>query len=127
MRAQHDAGNGFTGAIVDRGRIVGSAGMHGVDWVNGSVELGYWLAADAEGSGIMSAAVEALLRLAFEELELNRVQVCVAVQNARSRAVVERLGMRFEGIAREHYRLGDTYHDDALYAMLASEWAQRAS
>ncbi len=121
-RAQHDAGDGFQGVIVDQGRIVGVAGMHHIDWVNRSVELGYWLAESAQGAGIMTSAVRELVRDAFERLELNRVQICAAVHNERSRALIERLGFRFEGVAREHYRLGERYHDDAVYAMLASEW-----
>jgi ribosomal-protein-serine acetyltransferase len=121
-RAQDAAGEGFQGAIVERGRIVGVAGMHRIDAPNRSVELGYWLAESAQGAGVMSSAVRALVRLAFEELELNRVQICAAVHNERSRALIERLGFQFEGVAREHYRLGEGYHDDAVYAMLASDW-----
>jgi ribosomal-protein-serine acetyltransferase len=121
-RAQHQSGDGFQGAIVDHGRIVGAAGMHRIDWPNRSVELGYWLSAREQGHGIMTSAVEALVRHAFEQLELNRVQICAAVQNHRSRALIERLGFRLEGVAREHYRVGDAYHDDAVYAMIASDW-----
>jgi ribosomal-protein-serine acetyltransferase len=127
-RAQHDAGEGLQGAIVDRGRIVGVAGMHRVDWINRSVELGYWLAESAQGAGIMTSAARALAGLAFEQMELNRVQICAAVQNERSRALIERLGFQLEGVARAHYRLGTEYHDDAVYSMLASEWPmQRTS
>jgi len=120
-REQHAAGNGFQGAVLDAGRIVGVAGMHRIDWANRGVELGYWLAEDAQGAGIMTTAVEALLEHAFDDLLLNRVQICAAVQNARSRALIERLGFTLEGVARQHYRIGDGYHDDAVYAMLASE------
>jgi ribosomal-protein-serine acetyltransferase len=121
-RAQHDAGEGFQGAIVEHGRLVGVAGMHRVDSINRSVELGYWLAESAQGAGIMMSAVRALVDLAFEQLRLNRVQICAAVHNERSRALIVRLGFQLEGVAREHYRLGSEYHDDAVYSMLASEW-----
>jgi ribosomal-protein-serine acetyltransferase len=97
--------------------------MHRIDWVNRSVELGYWLAADAQGSGIMTAAAAALTRHAFEALGLERVQICAAVGNARSRALIERLGFTYEGVARAHYRIGDGWHDDAVYSMLAGERA----
>jgi RimJ/RimL family protein N-acetyltransferase len=44
------------------------------------------------------------------------------VENVRSRALAERLGFRHEGTLRQALRLGDGYHDDALYAMLAEDW-----
>jgi ribosomal-protein-serine acetyltransferase len=123
-RAQHEAGNGFNGAIVDAGRIVGVAGMQPIDWANSAVELGYWLAREAEGAGLMAAAVRALTDHAFDDLGLRRVQVCTAVHNERSRALVQRLGFEFEGVARQHYRLGDEWHDDAIYAMVAPDRAR---
>jgi ribosomal-protein-serine acetyltransferase len=119
--AQHAAGEGFQGAVTDAGSIVGVAGMHRVDRTNSSVELGYWLAADAQGAGIMTAAVRALVRHAFDDHGLHRVQICAAVDNVRSRALIERLGFAFEGVARGHYRIGDGWHDDAVYALLAGD------
>jgi ribosomal-protein-serine acetyltransferase len=143
-REQHEAGDGFQGAIVEpaaasgaeaaaaaatpsRPRIVGVAGMHRIDWANRSVELGYWLAEDAQGRGLMTAAVAALVDHAFDDRLLHRVQICAAVDNARSRALIERLGFTFEGLARAHYRIGGGYHDDAVYAMLATERPRRAA
>jgi ribosomal-protein-serine acetyltransferase len=121
VRERNAAGDGFQGAVCDEGRIVGVAGMHRIDWTNRSVELGYWLAADAQGSGIMTVAAAALARHAFDVLGLHRVQICAAVDNARSRALIERLGFTCEGVARQHYRMGDAWHDDAVYSMLAGE------
>src|SRR5205814_1584261 len=74
-----------------------------------------------QGAGIMTAAAAALVRYAFDELRVNRVVICAAVENTRSRALIERLGFEFEGVARQHYRIGDGWHDDAVYSMLASE------
>jgi RimJ/RimL family protein N-acetyltransferase len=51
--------------IVLDGRIVGGAGFHGVDLINRSSSIGYWLAADAVGRGLMSGAMRALLDHAF--------------------------------------------------------------
>jgi ribosomal-protein-serine acetyltransferase len=121
-RAQTEAGDGFEGAIVVGGEIVGGAGLHSVDRLNRSTSIGYWLAADAVGSGLMTATVRALLDLAFGGWELHRVVIEAVVDNARSRAVPERLGFTVEGIAREAKRIRGRYEDAALYAMLASDW-----
>jgi ribosomal-protein-serine acetyltransferase len=120
--AQQKADDGFEGAIVLAGRIVGAAGFHAIDRVNRSTSIGYWLAAEVVGRGLMTATVRALLDQAFGSLELHRVVIEVVVDNARSRAVPERLGFTDEGILREAKRFGDRYEDAVLYAMLASDW-----
>lgn len=95
-RAQVEADDGFEGAILLDGRIVGAAGFHGVDWINRSTSIGYGLAADAVGRGLMSGAVRALLDHAFGAWNLHRVVIEAVVDNARSRAIPERLGVREE-------------------------------
>jgi ribosomal-protein-serine acetyltransferase len=121
-RAQLERNDGFQAAILDGGAIVGVAGFHGIDWQNRSTSMGYWLARGQEGRGVMSGAVSALVDHAFERWLLNRVEIRADVENVRSRALAERLGFRHEGTLRQALRLGDGYHDDALYAMLAEDW-----
>ena len=122
-RLQIEANDGFEGAIVLDDRLVGVAGFHAVDWVNRSSSIGYWLAADVVGRGLMSATVRALLDHAFGVWELHRVIIEVVVDNARSRAIPERLGFREEALLREAKLIGGRYEDAVLYAMLASEWS----
>jgi ribosomal-protein-serine acetyltransferase len=126
-RAQIEADDGFEGAILLDGRIVGVAGFHGVDWLNRSTSIGYWLAAEAVGRGLMSGAVRALLSHAFHTLELHRVVVEVVVDNARSRAIPERLGFREEAVLREAKLIRGRYEDAVLYAMLAPDYAAARS
>jgi ribosomal-protein-serine acetyltransferase len=121
-RAQIEANDGFEGAIVLDGRIVGGAGFHGVDWINRSSSIGYWLAAEAVGRGLMSGAVRALLDHAFGVWELHRVIFEIVVDNSRSRAIPERLGFREEALLREAKLIRGRYEDAVLYAMLASDW-----
>jgi ribosomal-protein-serine acetyltransferase len=121
-RAQIVRRDGLQAAIVARGRIVGAVGFHGVDWQHRSASLGYWLAHDAQGQGMMTAAVRAMVTHALRAWGLNRVEIRASVENERSRALIERLGFRYEGIARQAFRLADGFHDDAVYSMLAAEW-----
>jgi ribosomal-protein-serine acetyltransferase len=129
-RAQAEASDGFHAVVLDRGRVIGVVGFHGVDWQHRSTSLGYWLAAAAQGRGTMSEAVRAMVDHALGAWRLNRVEIRASVENARSRALIERLGFCYEGAARQAFRLADGYHDDAVYSMLAAEWphtqAQRA-
>jgi ribosomal-protein-serine acetyltransferase len=105
---------------------VGVAGFHGVDWTHRNASIGYWLAQDAQGRGTMTEAVRALVDHAFGELELNRVEIRLDVENARSMALAERLGFRREGTLREAMLLAGAFRDDAVYSVLASEWPRRA-
>jgi ribosomal-protein-serine acetyltransferase len=121
-RAQVEADDGFEGAIVLDGRIVGGAGFHGVDWLNRSTSIGYWLAAEAQGRGLMIGAVRALIDHAFGVWELHRVVIEVVVDNQRSRAIPERLGFRQEAVLREAKLIRGRYEDALLYAMVAPDW-----
>jgi ribosomal-protein-serine acetyltransferase len=71
----------------------------------------------------MTEAVRALVDHAFGPWGLHRVEIGAAVENARSRAVPERLGFRAEGVRREAERHGERYLDVVVYAMLAGDWA----
>jgi ribosomal-protein-serine acetyltransferase len=121
-RAQLEAEDGFEGAIVVGGEIVGGAGLHSLDRLNRSTSIGYWLTARAVGSGLMTATVRALVDMAFGDWELHRVVIEAVVDNARSRAIPERLGFSEEGILREAKLLRGRYEDAALYAMVATDW-----
>lgn len=117
---------GFNAAILHDGAIVGIVGHHRISWANRSTSLGYWLAASHEGRGIMTAACRALLRHAFTEYALHRVEIRCATGNARSRAIPERLGFRHEGVLREAEWLYDHYVDHDVYGLLEPEWAASA-
>jgi ribosomal-protein-serine acetyltransferase len=121
--AQIEDNDGFEGAIVLDGKIVGGAGFHRVDWISQTTSIGYWLAADAQGRGLMTATVRALLDHAFGIWDLHRVVIEVVVDNTRSRAIPERLGFTEEGILREAKLIHGGYEDAVLYAMLASDWS----
>jgi ribosomal-protein-serine acetyltransferase len=124
-RLQVEANDGFEAALLVDGEIAGGVGFHRVDWVNRSTSIGYWLAADAQGRGLMTAAVAALLDYAFFEWDLHRVIIEVVVGNERSRAIPERLGFRQEAILREAKLVRGHHEDTWLYAMLAPEWSAR--
>jgi ribosomal-protein-serine acetyltransferase len=123
-RRQIADNDGLQTAIVDPGgRIVGMVGSHGVDWANRKTSIGYWLARDEQGRGTMTAAVRAHVDHAFSTWRLNRVLIQAAVENARSRAIPERLGFREEGTLRQVERVGGRMLDGVVYAMLATDWA----
>jgi ribosomal-protein-serine acetyltransferase len=122
--AQAAADDGLQAAIVSDGAIVGVVGFPAVDWRRRSTTLGYWLDAAHEGRGLMTRAARILVDRALGAWELHRVEIRVAVENGRSRAVAERLGFRHEGTLRAAERVGDRFLDSAVYGMLASDWTR---
>ncbi len=86
-------------------------------------EMGYWLAKPEWGKGLMTAAVRAFCRYAFEELALHKLEAKVFDQNTGSWRVLEKNGFKLEGYIREHaYRRGE-FLDDREYGLLRREWA----
>lgn len=110
--------DGFQAKILDHGTFAGMIGYLYHDWKNLRTEIGYWLAADHQGRGIMTRAAGTLVGFAFENLGLNRVEIRAATDNRRSRAVPERLGFVQEGVLREAAWLNDHFIDLVIYAKL---------
>jgi ribosomal-protein-serine acetyltransferase len=111
------------GIFVD-GALGGGIGLD-IDTLSNSGEIGYWLAKEHEGRGIVTRACERFFDLAFDELGLHRVELQAASDNVRSRAVAARLGMREEGVWRDGIRVADGYLDSVGYGILEDEWRAR--
>ncbi len=114
-----------TAGIWRNEQLTGVIGLNEIDWANRSTKIGYWLDTGHQGKGTMTRACVALVQHAFTDLELNRVEIEVAVRNTRSRAIPERLGFTFDGIRREAQYLYGRYEAIAVYGMTAAEWRAR--
>ncbi len=119
---QYANNDGFAAGIWYQNAVVGTIGFHRVDWLNRSVEIGYWLSADCQGKGIVTRSCIAFIDHAFSEWHLHRVQIRCAVGNARSCRIPERLGFIREGMQRHAEFLYDHYVDLIVYGMLENEW-----
>ena len=85
-------------------------------------DIGYTIGEAFRGRGIASAAVQALLTIAFEGVDLDRLGAVAVVENAASRRVLERAGFRLEGIARAYLVIDGHRIDHACYGLLRDEW-----
>jgi ribosomal-protein-serine acetyltransferase len=114
-------GVGVHATIRQDGRFAGFVGLR-IDLLRHGAEIGYWLAAEFEGRGIMTRAVAAMVDAGLGPLGLHRIELLAATDNLRSRAIAERLGMAFEGVRREAEELASGFVDLAMYAILARDW-----
>lgn len=111
-------------AIVYKGAIVGKVGLNSINKTTKSAEIGYMLAEDFNGKGIMTKATKALIHIAFEQFKLNKVEIRVATENRKSRAIPQRFGFTEEGTLRSAEWLYDHFVDHVVYGMLKEEWQQ---
>ncbi|HEX4925472.1 MAG TPA: GNAT family protein [Bdellovibrionales bacterium] len=119
---QFAANKGFQAAIVYKNAFAGIIGFHAIDWDHKRTSIGYWLARDAQGRGLMSRACAALVNHALVTLGLERVEIRCATGNTKSQAIPERLGFTFEGISRNYEVVNGKSLDHRVYSMLKSEW-----
>lgn len=108
-------------AIAVDGTAVGSIGVfRGLDIYRRSAELGYWLAEEFWGKGIMTAAAKLICAEAFLKLDLVRIHAEPFFDNAGSRKVLENAGFVLEGVMKNGVFKRGQLHDCCMYALLRS-------
>ncbi len=102
--------------------IIGGIAFHDISWINLRGEIGYALARKYWGRGLMTEAVGAVLEYGFRELGLNRIEARCDVENTGSWRVMEKSGMKFEGVLRHNIILHGRPRDARMYAILRDDW-----
>lgn len=83
--------------------------------------IGYWMGAPYAGRGYMADAVRTLVPFGFGTLRLHRLEAACIPTNNPSIRLLERLGFRREGLARQYLCINGIWSDHFLYALLASD------
>jgi ribosomal-protein-alanine N-acetyltransferase len=104
------------------GRLIGTCGFGSWQPEHRRAEIGYALARPYWGQGLTPEAVRAVFGYGFGRMGLNRIQATCMVENVASARVMEKVGMRFEGILRQFVFRRGVYEDLNMYAILADEW-----
>lgn len=87
--------------------------------------IGYWIDQRHAGHAYVAEGVVVVLRYAFEQLGLHRVEICIVPRNANSRKVMEKLAIRDEGVALRFLEIAGTWEDHVRYAITEEEWLER--
>ncbi|HVB43565.1 MAG TPA: GNAT family protein [Streptosporangiaceae bacterium] len=118
--AAHERGFTLPHVILDRsGRVTGRITLNEI--VRGpfqSCHLGYWVNAADNGRGLATAAVARIVRVAFGELGLHRIQAGTLPYNVRSQRVLERNGFVRLAVAPAYLKIAGQWQDHVLYQLL---------
>lgn len=119
---QLQAGTDIGFIIKEQDQIAGRIGLHYIDRQNQTGAIGYWIGEEFSGRGIVTRACQEIIKLAFEEIDLHRIEIKCATGNHKSAAVAERLGFIREGALRQAEWVNGQPLDLNLYSLLRSEW-----
>jgi RimJ/RimL family protein N-acetyltransferase len=124
LAVQHpDTGLTFVVRTLD-GRLVGSSSYCNVDPPNRRLEIGYtWFSGSVRRTGVNTEAKLLMLGHAFDELGCMAVEFRTHLFNTTSRAAIERLGAKLDGVLRSHQLSADgSRRDTVVYSILDIEW-----
>ena len=111
----------------DRGELVGAINLTNI--VRGMFQsgfLGYCVFSPFQRRGYMSAGMRLVLREAFGQLRLHRVEANIQPENTASIELVRGLGFRYEGLAKRYLKVGGRWRDHEHWAMIREDWRAKA-
>jgi len=123
---ERQLGTGFGFGMFVGGQFAGEINLSSVQ--RGpfqSAYVGYWIDQAHAGNSYTAEALVLVVRFAFEQVHLHRVQVSIIPRNHRSRRVVEKLKLRDEGIALRYLEINGVWEDHVRYAVTVEEWMER--
>ena len=116
----------FATVVNEGNQVIGSTRYMNIDAANHRVEIGTtWIAKSWQRTFVNTHAKYLMLRHAFEVLDCNAVELRTHRLNDQSRAAIERLGARLDGILRQHMIMPDGHiRDTAVYSIIRDEWPE---
>lgn len=113
----------FAVALASTGPLVGAIELRAIDAEHRHAELSFWIGVEWWGQGVATEAAHAVVRLGFEQLNLNRILAFHMDRNPASGRVLEEIAMRREVLLRQCVRKWDPFEDVVLMAVLHGDWA----
>ncbi|WP_047042095.1 GNAT family N-acetyltransferase [Vibrio mexicanus] len=119
QKSLHDYADGksMTCAIFYRGQLVGNCSFNKILHDLRKVEVGYWLSEDVQGKGIMQKVVNQLIQIAFDDLDMTKLEIRAATGNTKSRRVAEKCELKLEGVITQSESLNGEIVDHAVYGI----------
>jgi len=109
------------------GQIIGTIGFMWIQHDNAAAEAGYSLSRAFWNRGVMTEALQELIRYGFTSLNLNRIEAQHETDNPASGAVMRKCGMQHEGTLRQRLMNKGRFVDVELYAILRRDYKRNAA
>lgn len=123
---ERQLGTGFAFSLWHGGFFCGEINVNNV--VRGAFQsghVGYWVDERYAGRGFIPEGLVAVFGHSFDRAGLHRLQISIIPRNSASRRVVDKLGIRDEGIAQGYLQINGVWEDHVRYAITAEEWSVR--
>ena len=121
-RSEWRADRMYAFVMLNARELVGQVTIGGVSRGSANTAyIGYWVSESQSGRGITTIGVALATDFCFDQLGLNRVEINVRPENARSIRVAEKLGFTKEGFRRQHLHINGQWRDHHLYALCKSD------
>ena len=111
----------FHFAVFSANQFAGICGLNGIQETNRLANLGYWIRTSMSNRGIATAAARLLAEWAFQNTELDRLEIVAAVGNIPSLRVAAKMGAVWEGVMRGRLRISNTLHDAVLFSIIRGD------
>lgn len=112
----------YSFVILENNLMVGRIGVYKINPANKTGEIGYWIAENAQGKGIISRTGKVFLNYCFSTLNINRMELKCGTENHKSAVVAKQLNFQKEGIIREGEWLHNRFIDLNFYSLLKNEF-----
>ena len=116
----------FAITLRETGELIGCLGLHGEER-DPVAEFGYWFGHQYWGNGYATEALLAVLEYGFEKVGLVRIEATHLPHNPASGRVMQKAGLRREGLRRQCIRRGDDMFDLVTYGMTIGDWRESAA
>ena len=124
VNAYQDDSTYYWGIYLKDGEMIGSIGVTITSDYDFKGELGYKIGSRFWNQGYTGEAARVVIDYMFRNTDVERIDSVSAVENPASSKVMEKVGMRYEGLLRHYYKTRDGFHDCTLYGIIRSDWEQ---
>jgi [ribosomal protein S5]-alanine N-acetyltransferase len=107
--------------LAEHKQLIGAVGLREIDQEHSQAEMGFWIGINWWGNGYATEAAKSVIRYGFEELSLNRIYAHHMVRNPASGRVLEKVGMKREGLLRQRVRKWGKFEDVVILAILRND------
>ena len=124
MYAQDDK---YRWAVIlkETGECIGQIAYFYVDSKNNFAEIEYCIGAAFQGRGYATEAAKAVIAYGFDRIGLHKVQICTKEINPKSKRVIEKCGLTYEGMLRDYFFVDGGYIGRLYFSILESEYRER--